>query len=181
MRRTIGPASRPGEEGFTLLETLVAMVVLSALGVGAWVAVAVAWRSVERIRAGSRAGAEVLRLDDRLRACAGRVRPPWWGGEPALETGGGEPALEAGSAWRIACLDGDPGKFLILSWRDGVLSIDDGAIITRHTGFADVGCSPALDGTGASFGVERDLAAAPLGRFAIVARYGGRPLMSGFP
>jgi len=173
MRGTVGPASRPGEEGFTLLETLVAMVVLSALGVGAWVAVDVAWRSVERFHAGSRAGAEVLRLDDRLRACAGRVRPPWWGGEPALEV--------AGDTWHITCLDGDPSRVLALSWRAGVLSIDDGTTTTRHTGFADIGLSPSLDGTGRPFGIELDLAAAPLGRFAIVARYGGRPLMSGVP
>jgi prepilin-type N-terminal cleavage/methylation domain-containing protein len=173
MRKIAGPACRGGEEGFTLLETLVALVVLSVLGIGAWTAVSVAWRSVERVHAGSRAGAEVLRLDDRLRACAGRVRPPWWGGEPVLEV--------VGDTWRVSCLDGDPGTVLTLSWRDGVLSIDDGGTRTRHRGFADVELASARDGAGVPFGVELSCAADPLGRFTIIASFGGRTVQQGAP
>jgi prepilin-type N-terminal cleavage/methylation domain-containing protein len=173
MRRTARSSSRPGEEGFTLLEVLVGMVVLSLLGIGAWTAVSVAWRSVERFRAGSRAGAAVLQLDDRLRACAARVRPPWWGGEPGLSA--------AGDAWRISCLDGDPDRALTLSCQDGVLAIDDGQLVARYHGFTDVDLSPARDPTGSQFGVELSITADPLGRFTIVATYGGRAVRGGVP
>lgn len=147
------------------------MVVLSLLGIGAWTGVSVAWTSVERFRAGSRAGAEVLRLDDRLRACAGRVRPPWWGGGPGIGV--------SGDTWRISCLDGDPGSVLALSWRGGVLAIDDGGVVTRHRGLTDVVLAPALDGAGTPCGIELGFTADPLGRFTIVARFGGRTVRQG--
>jgi prepilin-type N-terminal cleavage/methylation domain-containing protein len=173
MRRTARSSCRRGEEGFTLLETLVGMVVLSLLGIGAWTAVSVAWRSVERFRAGSRAGAAVLQLDDRLRAGVRRVRPPWWGGEPELEA--------SADAWRIPCLDGDPAKALTVSWRDGVLSIDDGDGVARYRGFTGVDLAPARDAAGDVFGIRLSLATDPLGRFTIVARYGGRTVRPAVP
>jgi prepilin-type N-terminal cleavage/methylation domain-containing protein len=171
MRRIARSPSRPGEEGFTLLEVLVGMVVLSLLGIGAWSAVTVALRSVERFRDSARAGFRVLQLDDRLRACADRVRPPWWSGEPELQA--------EGYAWRISCLDGDPGRMLAISWQDGVLAIDDGERIARYRGFTDVSLSAVRDGTGAAFGVELSLEAEHLGRLRIVARYGGRAVRRG--
>jgi prepilin-type N-terminal cleavage/methylation domain-containing protein len=171
MRRIARSHSRRGEEGFTLLEVLAGMVVLSLLGIGVWTAVTVAWRSVERFREGARAGSQALRLDDRFRACAGRVRPPWWGGEPELRS--------EGNSWRISCLDGDPGKTLTLSWQGGVLAIDDGESVTRYPGIADADCAPARDGTGVPFGAEISLEVEHVGRFTIVARYGGRVVRRG--
>jgi prepilin-type N-terminal cleavage/methylation domain-containing protein len=165
MRRIARSYSRPGEEGFTLLEVLAGLVVLSLLGIGVWTAVTVALRSVERFREGARAGSQALRLDDRFRACVDRVRPPWWGGEPEMRT--------EGHTWRISCLDGDPGKMLTLSWQDGVLTIDDGERVMRYRGIVDADCAPAMDGTGMPFGAELSLEAEHLGRFTIVARYGG--------
>ncbi len=171
MRRIVRSHSPPGEEGFTLLEVLVGMVVLSLLGIGVWTAVTVAWRSVERFRESVRAGSQVLQLDDRFRACADRVRPPWWGGEPELQA--------EGHTWRIACLDGDPGKTLTLSWQEGVLAIDDGESIARYRGITDVDLAPARDGSGMPYGAELSLEAEHLGRFTIVARYGGRAVRRG--
>jgi prepilin-type N-terminal cleavage/methylation domain-containing protein len=173
MRRIARSHSRPGEEGFTLLEVLVGMVVLSLLGIGVWTAVAVAGRSMERFRESVRAGSQVLQLDDRFRACADRVRPPWWGGEPDL--------VAAGGAWRISCLDGDPDRALTLSWQDGVLAIDDGELVARYRGLTDVELAPARDPAGRQLGVELRLTAEPLGRFTIVARYGGHAVRGGVP
>jgi prepilin-type N-terminal cleavage/methylation domain-containing protein len=172
MRRIVRSPPRPGEEGFTLLEVLVGLVIISLLGVGMWTAVAVAWRSVERFRESARTGSLVLELDDRFRSCAARVRPPWWGGEPELRADGH-------ATWRISCLDGDPGKTLTLSWRNGVLAIDDGERIARYRGFTDVDLSPARDDTGMPFGVELSIEVEHLGRLTIVARYGGMVVRRG--
>jgi prepilin-type N-terminal cleavage/methylation domain-containing protein len=173
MRRIARSTSRPGEEGFTLLETLVGMVILSALAVGAWTATTVAWRSVARFRESALSGVQLLKLDDRLRDCAARVRPPWWGGEPCLQA--------AGRTWSISCLDGDPDKTLTLAWRDGVLWIDDGTRVSRHPGFSSAALSPALDEAGAPLGIELSLERERFGGLAIIARYGGRVIRRGKP
>lgn len=173
MRRIARLPSRAGEEGFTLLEVLVGMVVLSLLGIGVWTAVTVAYRSVERFRESVRAGVQVLQLDDRFREGAARVRPPWWSGEPDIQA--------EGHMWRISCLDGDPGKTLTLSWQDGVLSIDDGKRVARYRGFTDADLSPALDDAGIPFGALLSLEGEHFGRITIVARYGGRAVRYGTP
>jgi prepilin-type N-terminal cleavage/methylation domain-containing protein len=173
MRRIARSTSRPGEEGFTLLETLVGMVILSALAVGAWTATTVAWRSVARFRESARSGVRLLQLDDRLRDCAARVRPPWWGVEPCIAA--------AGLTWSISCLDGDPAAALTLACRDGVLWIDDGTRVSRHPGFSSVALSPALDEAGAPFGIELGFEAERFGRIAIIARFGGRVVRGGKP
>ena len=105
MRRVARSSSRESEEGFTLLEVLIGMVVLSILGIGVWAAVTVSFQGVARLRAGALASTQVLQIDDRLRGCAGRVRAPWWTAPPT-------PAADRAS-WRIPYLDGDPGKALM--------------------------------------------------------------------
>jgi len=160
--------SRENEEGFTLLETLVAMVVLSILGVGVWAAVTVSAQGAAGSRASARAGTQVLQIDDRLRACVGRVRAPWWMPAPAVE--------ESDGGWRIACLDGDPGKSLGISWKTAVLSIDDGGTVSRYVGFTSVHLTPAVHMDGRPYGVELALEGKYVGRVSIVARFGSSEL-----
>jgi prepilin-type N-terminal cleavage/methylation domain-containing protein len=156
----------PGEDGFTLVEVLVGLAVISLLGVAVWGAAAAAFRGVERARRSALASARAIQLDDRFRACIGRVRPPWWGGEPRMES--------EGAAWRIGDLDGEAGKALVLRWADGVLSIDDGTTATRHTGYTGVELAPALDTGGRVFGSKLVVVGGALGRLEILARWGGQ-------
>ncbi len=157
---------RPGEDGFTLVEVLVGLAVISLLGVAVWGAASAAFRGVERARRSALASARALQLDDRFRACIGRVRPAWWAGEPRMESEGG--------AWRIGDLDGEAEKALVLRWADGVLTIDDGTTSTRHLGYAGVELAPALDTGGRVFGTRLVVEGGALGRLQIVARYGGQ-------
>ena len=171
MRRAARLSSREGEEGSTLLEVLVAMVVLSALGVGVWAAVTVSMQSVTRSRAGGLAATQVLQIDDRLRACVDRVRAPWWMPTPSIEAGEG--------SWRVPFLDGDPAKALVVSWAAQVLTIDDGSTASRYGGFTSARLAPALGADGKPFGVELSLEGKPIGKVSVVARYGGMELRAG--
>jgi len=164
MRRATRCSSRGSDGGFTLLETLVAMVVLSALGIGVWAAVTVSTQSITRSRASGRAAVQVLQIDDRLRACVSRVRAPWWFPAPAIEGSDG--------SWQLPYLDGDPGKSLAISWKEAVLSIDDGATLSRYPGFTSARLTPALDADGKPYGVELALEGRYVGRVSIVARFG---------
>ena len=164
MPRATRLSSRASEEGFTLLETLVAMVVLSAIGIGVWAAVTVSSQSVTRSRASGRAAAELLQIDDRLRACVSRVCAPWWSPAPTIQGGGG--------SWSIPYLDGAADRSLGISWKDAALLIDDGATVSRYPGFTSASVAPALDADRRPFGVELALEGRYLGRVTIVARFG---------
>lgn len=165
MRRTEPASSRDSEAGFTLLEVLLGMVILSLLGIGMWTAVTVAMRSVDRFHAGSLANVRLLQIDDRFRECMARIRAPWWESAPAVET--------ATDGWKIAFLDGDHGKALIISWRDGSLIIDDGAYESRFPGFNSVRLETALAADGMPMGASLTLEGRYIGATTIIARYGG--------
>jgi prepilin-type N-terminal cleavage/methylation domain-containing protein len=157
-----------GEEGFTLVEVLAGLAAISVLAVGVWGAAAAAFRGVERARDTASASVGVLRLDDRFRACVGRVRPPWWAVEPAI--------VSDGDGWRICFLDGDARASLAVRRSDGVLTIDDGATTTRHEGCRSVDLSPVLDRAGHALGVKLALESDALGRLEMIARFGGQAL-----
>jgi prepilin-type N-terminal cleavage/methylation domain-containing protein len=159
---------RAGEDGFTLLETLAGLAALSLLAVGAWMVAGAALRGAARVRAGPLQAARVIRLDDRLRASALRIRPPWWGTGPVIDG--------AGDGWTVPYLDGDPARSLVIRWSGGVLTVDDGSTATRHEGFAGADLAPVVAGDGRVIGVRLSVEAAPIGALAIAARFGGRAL-----
>lgn len=165
MRRTVPASSRESEAGFTLLEVLLGMVILSLLGIGMWTAVTVSLRSLDRFHAGALANARVLQIDDRFRECAARIRAPWWESAPTVET--------ATDAWKVAFLDGDPRKLLVISYQDGSLAIDDGAYVSRFPGFNSVRLENALAADGTPIGVSLTLDGRYIGETTIFARYGG--------
>ena len=159
------------EDGSTLLEVIVALVILSLLGVGAWNAAAASLRLMSRFHDKAISGARLLELDDRLGDLAGRVRTPFWMSAHVVTTEGG--------GFGVSYLDGDPTRSLTLGFQDGVLSVGDAVTTYRYTDFTSASFSPAEDDSKNVFGVTVTLAAKDGQDVAITARFGSTPMGSG--
>jgi type II secretory pathway pseudopilin PulG len=168
MQRIKRYSSGGSERGSTLLEVIVALLVLSLIGIGAWSAASVSLRTARRTHDGILTGSRLLQLDDRTRDLAGRVLTPFWMTDP-------EVTLD-GTKMSVAYLDGDPGKSFSLEFSDGVLTLTDGDQPTRFGGFQGVEMAPALDADKHIIGVRLDLQTGPGRRTTIIARFGGTPM-----
>jgi hypothetical protein len=170
--RGIGKSSSSTtESGSTLLEAIVALTIISILGIGAWNAVGVSIRIAGRIREKAIENVHVLQLDDALRELASRVRAPYWAPEQKVET-------EAGTA-RVSNLDGDAEKSFTLAFQDGVLTVDDGNRVLRFTEFSRVDFSAATDEKLGNYGLTMDLSTKDGRAFSMTARFSGLPIRNG--
>lgn len=164
------PSRRP-EGGWTFLEVLVALAVLSLLGVGAWDAAAVSLRLASGIRERTLEASRLLELDDRLRGLALRVRTPYWAGSH-------EVSLADGSC-RVAWLDGDRDKGLLMAFRDGTLTVGDGENAASYPGFRRAVFLSALDAENRPFGVSVELETEGGRVLTVTGRFGGAPVRGG--
>ncbi len=110
---------RPSEEGFSVLELMVALLLFSALGIAVWSGLAggqnLVMRSI-RMAAGT---SRLLQMELHLRRTAALVQTPFW-----LPGPGAEEAAESGQgSLRVPWLNGDPAQALQLSWKDGRLQV----------------------------------------------------------
>jgi prepilin-type N-terminal cleavage/methylation domain-containing protein len=170
MRRNGRFSFKASESGSTLLEVIAAMAILSILGVGAWNAVAVSIRIAGRIHDNAIASARLLTLDDRVRSLMRRVRVPFWAAQTVETDDGGA---------RVSFLDGDPAKIAALSFKDGILTVGDGASMTQFTEFAKVDFSPASDAENNVFGIQVSVTTKDGREVSVVARFGSTPMGSG--
>ncbi len=160
--------SRASENGSTILEVMVALLVLSLLGMGAWNAAAVTLRHAALMHKRVRENAGLLQMDEMLRGMAVRIRAPFWAGEHALEIKDGEAA--------VPYMDADPAKRLILSFRQNVFSIGDGETTVPYPGYTGASFSEARDNNDRICGVTVELEAGDGERVSITARFGSMPL-----
>ena len=170
MRR---PRPRPfsrarNEEGFTFLEVLVGLVILSFLGAALAGSVSAALRTALRIDASLRRSSRMLRIDDTLRSLAARVRTPYWAASHAVSTVEGE--------LRVGWLDGDPDRRLSIGFHDGVLTIGDGESASRFDGIDGALFSLTEDEESRVSCLRLELDFGGSRELTIVARLGGEPL-----
>ncbi|MGO9307793.1 MAG: type II secretion system protein J [Spirochaetia bacterium] len=166
MRRITRCFSRRNEGGSTILELLVALLVISALGVGAWHAAGVSLRMAHRLRHSLTAGARLLQLDDALRDLAASVIPPYWAPEQLVE------ASDTGLT--VPYLDGCADRSLVMRFENGVLHLGDGQHWIQYSGLQSVTFSAATEGQ-LHYGVTVRLEWTG-GRSAVMtARFGGTP------
>jgi hypothetical protein len=149
---------------------VVALFILSALGIGAWHAVGVSLRLAARLKDTMLANTRLLQLDDRLRGLAGRIYLPFWAPDGIVQVGNG--------ALNVPYLDGDPGKKLSLTFQEGVLSLSDGKVTTQYEDFQSAVLSPATDEGHRQYGVSVGLEGKDGKPVLIVARFGATPLGS---
>ena len=171
MRKNIPFFFRRNESGSTIIEVVVALFILSSLGIGAWHAVGVSLRLAGRLRDGMLANIRLLQLDDRLRGLAGRVYLPYWAPDGIVRMGD--------DALSVPYLDGDPKKELNVTFREGILTVGDDRMSTRYAGFQHVELSAATDDSNHQCGVSVLLDSSRDGKpVRIVARFGATPLGS---
>ena len=168
MRGNGRSTSRKTESGSTLLEAIVALAIISILGIGAWNAVGAAIRIAGRINEKSMENARILQLDDALRGLAARIRAPFWVPGHAV-------TVEAGSA-RVPYLDGDPDKAFTISFLDGVVTLDDGGRVMRFSGFSRAVISAAEDKESGVYGLTLELSTKDGRTIAMTARFGSMPI-----
>jgi hypothetical protein len=152
--------STPSEAGFTLLETLIAM--LCALAV-IWAFWAFGGRVIGALLSSSAEagiGARAALVDRGIRAAAARVEPSFWAKPP-------EPAQGGGSAIEFAYLDGDADKKISLRYDSGKLIIDTGGSSMSFRIDKLLSLKPILSAAGAATGIE---AAYLIGKRTFVSR-----------
>ncbi len=160
------------EAGFSLIEVMVALVLLSALGTAVWAGLLGAQGLVRRTIREASGTARMLQLDTYLRQTALRVRTPFWASTPGAEV--------SSDRLRIPWLDGDPGDAMLIERHEGRLVIG-----TEKSG-QRLSFGPFDT---ADFGLQTDPSGRPAGVLVsvlavgakgdpvlILAPFGGRPL-----
>jgi hypothetical protein len=170
MRKNTRFFSRGNEGGSTILEVVVAMFILSTLGFGAWHAVGVSLRLAAKFKEEMLTTVRLLQLDDRLRGLAGRVYLPYWAPDGIVQIGDG--------VLSVPYLDGDVTKELSLTFREGILFINDGQALTQYPGFPRADFSSATDDGHHQYGLTVALEGKDGKSVLITARFGATPLGS---
>jgi hypothetical protein len=160
------------EAGFTFVEVLIGLVLLSVVGVALARGVSGALGATGRISASLTQSARLARLDDSLRSLCARIRTPYW--EP------GQSVTATDYGIRIGWLDGEAGGEIALGFRDGVLTLGDGRTVERYLGFHGASFTPIEEGDSRVRALRVDLELADSRRIAIVARMGS-VLLAGAP
>ena len=164
--------------GFTFVEILVSLLLVSLLGLVIWSGLARGENLVRRTSRGTADAVRILQLDTALRKAAGRVRVPYW------ETG---PQVEAGEDFlRVSWLDGQAQLYLSLGRRDGLLAV--GFSTEEPEGlfgpFDEITLGLMTGPDGAARGIRVAVAGGAAGvsggrPIELQARFGGQPLRAG--
>lgn len=160
------------EEGFTFIEILVSMVLLSVLGITIWTGLISSQGLIRKIISEASMAAKILQLDNFVRQNANKVKIPFWEGKIKTEAG------ESGLA--IPYLNSDYEDILIFKTRENMLLIG-----SKKTGqfnafgpFKDIGFQ-LWEGDGEKpLGIKLSVTSGTKGndRVIIYARFGGNPL-----
>ena len=165
---------RRNDSGSSVLEVLVTVLVLTALGAALWSGVTVAVRLAQRTLRSSFEAARVVQLDRFLRRAALRVHSPFW------LTG---PDVESGPDWlRVAWVDGEPSEGITLERRGDLLILHarrDPPVVFGP--FSSPQFSLYADGEGRARGLRVSVAprSDPEHPVVILAPFGGSTVAAG--
>jgi prepilin-type N-terminal cleavage/methylation domain-containing protein len=167
-----GGGGRPLDGGFTFVEILVSLALLSVLSVALLAGLLNAQKLVGRIVREAGTSARVVQLDGAVRRSVRRVRVPFWVRQVEVEQGDG---------WlEVPYLDGDTGDRLTFRSREGWVLIGSTkggtAAALGPFGGAAFELDTGEDGRPRGVRVVVDVGAAGAGeRLVISARFGSSP------
>ncbi len=186
------------DRGFTFIEVLVSLTILSLISLVVWAGLRNARTLIERISYKGSATAKVVQLDTFLRSSCLKVRPPFW--LTALEVQSSEDRLS------IPYYEGEPDRHLVLEVDGSYLRIRSEPGEDRKTQATESSTLPTGNGPGAvslrfgpfeeitlgtvvqedqegrfPWGVEVRLLTETEAPLTLTCRLGGTPLASGSP
>lgn len=162
---------RTSEDGFTFVEVLVGLLIVSILGTAVATGLSGALRVVDRIQARLLESARLLRLDDGVRDLAERVRVPYFSS--------GHDATSTEYGLSIAWIDGDPDRTASVEFRDGTIFVSDGGTAQQYPGFAGARATLVEDPDRGVYVLRLDVILADAQEITIIARLGSSPLARG--
>ncbi len=163
------------DAGFSVLEVMVALLLLSALGVAVWAGLVGGQNLAGRAIRSASGTARLLQMEMHLRRTAAQVRTPYWAPGPGAEA--------TADGLRIPWLNGRAEEALVLDWSEDRLGVRTGpsepGIVFGP--FAEVECEVYVGGPSQAAGLRVSvLAEAGDGEpLVIEAPFGGSPLAPG--
>jgi prepilin-type N-terminal cleavage/methylation domain-containing protein len=168
--------SSKSDDGFTLLEITVGLVVISLIGVVVWQGASWTGRLFEKISSSVFSTVRTVQLDRCLRDETARVKAPFWVKEF-------EARENEGHTLSVPYLDGDADSYLVLEFRNDYIRVGRGKrgsedVVTLHSfgPFEDVSCEIARSGEEREYGIKVSVRPGQTSKSVeIVARFGSNP------
>jgi type II secretory pathway pseudopilin PulG len=141
-------SSTRAEEGFTLLETMVALLCFTVLIFALWALIGQSTGSFFRSTAAARAAAQASLADRGIRRAAARIEAPFWIRPEGLVSDEGVGGLS------VSYLDGQSSKRLKISFSKGEILIDADGSILRSAAQPPFAAKTIESETGTPLGIE---------------------------
>ena len=159
------------DQGSTILEILVTVMLLSVLGFALWAGAGGGARLVRQTLRRTLEAARTAELDLHLRRAALRVRAPYW-------SAGSE--VEVGPGWlRATWVDGEPDQAVLLERRGHLLLLrlrSDPPVVLGPFPAPNIECYQDAEGHPAGFKVSLGSENDPRPPLVILAPFGGSPV-----
>lgn len=163
------------DRGFTFIEVLVSLTVLSLIAVVVWAALSNARTLIDKISYRGSTTAKTVQLDTFLRSSCRKVRPPFW--LTALEVTSADGRLS------IPYYDGEPDRHLVLEVEGSYLTVrsEPGEESLRFGPFEEIALGTISQEGQLPWGVEVRLQTERATPLTLTCRLGAVPLASGSP
>ena len=106
------------DDGFTLLEMMVGLVILSLIGVVLWQGISHTGRLFEKISSGLFSTIRTVQMDQYLREETAKIKAPFWMEDLQIQENDGR-------SLSIPYLDGDADRYLVFEYRDDYLHVSE--------------------------------------------------------
>jgi prepilin-type N-terminal cleavage/methylation domain-containing protein len=165
------------KSGFTYIEMMVALIILSLVGVLVWQGISASGKLLDKISVSSSTTMRLMQTEESVRELVGKIRIPFWINAMELEEGEGEIA--------VPFYEGRGENLLIIKYEDGSLIIGNRGTdeeqmhgVKSFGPFSNAEIGVARSEEGELFGITVVLypVKSPLKPLYITARFGSNPI-----